>query len=347
MKAALSGLKTAGVPAALSKAAGDAVSSAVTSAVPSSSSPADGSQGLMSGILSRVASGVAASAQPEHTPASSMGDLVNRVTSMVTSDPSAVKLDLHEDVARHPPGDAGVRTAPTTPLHTAPPVTLETSSPVPPTSDLLRPPALQTTLETTWAAAWEKAQALGHQAMDEFMHGNSQPEIILGVVLFGCMYALGWIDALGQAEAAARVPRGTPGEAPLDAVGIAWILCVNLASMWLLVLVMAVALLVLEKLLVAALNKTTAGARPDALLIPLGLRIAFAWFVNPRILVCIALSLGLTLAFGVAYLAWLDARRAGPAARVPAVRHIFVFNLACLVALLWGQVWLDGRWSAT
>ncbi len=180
-------------------------------------------------------------------------------------------------------------------------------------------------------------RALASHALDELRHGNTPAETALGLVLFLCLYLLGWLKAFEEAAAAAVASRVEP----VNVFGIVWSLATSLTSVWLMVLVLAACLLLLDKVLVASLAR---GGGGDGV-VPTALRIAFAWCINPHVQLALAASLALTLGVAAVWMKWLGLRRAPPAERARAVRHVLAFNLVLVGVLVGGQAWLDAQWN--
>ena len=121
--------------------------------------------------------------------------------------------------------------------------------------------------------------------------------------------------------------------------------------MWLLLWALVVGLVIVDKVLVAAVFKSLDPEEvpraffDDLLDVPVGLRVAFGCMLSPRVLAAMTMATLLTMAFMAVYVKWMALRKAGPADQKLAIRNVFVFNLGAMAALTVGQLWLDHEWQ--
>ncbi len=186
----------------------------------------------------------------------------------------------------------------------------------------------------------------------KLMHGDTA-EKAMGMLLFGFMYLLAWTK--GFADATASV------ETDLSAVSIIVILLWALISTWFMIFMLAVGLLILDKVVVAALAKDmwtsvawagTMGRMGDRnpsfeafFAVPKAVTIAFSWLFNGKLLTALGMSMVLTLAFAIVYVKWMKMRKADLTTRRMVVRDVFVFNLVTTIAMSVGQLWIDHWWE--
>lgn len=180
-------------------------------------------------------------------------------------------------------------------------------------------------------ALWDEAAAAARRVVAEFRFGNTPGELGLGMALFGGLYALGWLTALQEVG---RTP--APGEPPLTWLGLAWALAGAVASLWVLVFVLGAVLLVLDKVAIAALIPSDHAAP----LVPIAVRIVFAWCFQPGVLFSLLAAFALTAGLALVWLKALELRRAPAAARARAARHVMTFNLVAVAAGLGAQLWM-------
>jgi hypothetical protein len=184
----------------------------------------------------------------------------------------------------------------------------------------------------------------------ELAHANTPTETALGVVMFGCMYVLGWTTGFASATEASANPD------TFSAISIMFGLVNALLGTWVLVFMLVVALLVVDKVLIATLFKTFGATdmheslhtsvTKDISSLPVSIRISFSWCFNVRMLWCIVASFAASLLFAAVHLTYMNIRGAMTAdERRFVVRNVFVFNIAIVLAMVVGQFWLDAYWS--
>ena len=190
------------------------------------------------------------------------------------------------------------------------------------------------------AAAWT-ADLL--QGWSKGMQANNAVENAIGVALLACMYGYGWLSGMDDSMSACADPE------MCGPFTIVYTLAINLTTVWIIVVIMVLVLIAIDKVLVATLFKSNnLESLPDLVdaSVTIGVRIAFAWIFNTRILVALALAMVITVVFGMVYIYWMELREASVEDRRLAVRNLYVFNLGIVVMMITAQMWLDEWWKA-
>lgn len=178
-------------------------------------------------------------------------------------------------------------------------------------------------------------------------HSNSPVEMAIGIFMFACVYVLGWTRGFNWAMESATDANS------FRATGILWALISSMGFMWCTIFVIICALIIIDDILVLLIAKPIGSFFGSVMSkvadepIPRSVRTAFAWIVNPKILLCIALSFVITFVFAVVYITYLDLRKLSEIKnqRTTAVRNIFLFNMFILIALIVGQFWMFAYWK--
>ena len=190
-------------------------------------------------------------------------------------------------------------------------------------------------------AAMSGAKALVGGLMNDLLHGNNPVENGIGISLLGTMYLYGWIRGL-TASSGYCDDATTCGPVSILTT-MAW----SMTEVWMIVCAGVLVLLMVDKLIIATLFKSNNPERlsfPD-MSVSIGIRIAFSWLFNMKLLLALVLSLGITFAFAAAYLTWIELRGSKVDDRRLAVRNVYVFNLAIIVMMVVAQMWLDWWWK--
>jgi hypothetical protein len=168
---------------------------------------------------------------------------------------------------------------------------------------------------------------------------NNRVEEAIGVILFFAMYLFGWIRGFAQSSGSCDSAGTCRPEYVLFSMIIA------LVEVWMYVVVGVMLLVVVDKLFIATLFMSRDGwSIPDAS-VTIGVRIAFSWILNSRLLIALGVAWGLTFAFAFVYLKWIQLRGSKGEERRLAVRNVYMFNLGMVLMVLVLQMWIDWWWK--
>jgi hypothetical protein len=179
--------------------------------------------------------------------------------------------------------------------------------------------------------------------LEDFLHGNSSIEDGIGIVLLGVMYLYGWLRGFSRSSA------DCDGKETCQAEVIMFVMVMSMFELWLLVFIGVLVLVMIDKLIISTLfksNDPTAiiATLPD-LSVTIGVRIAFSWILNKRVLLSFTIAWGLTFVFAALYLKWIQLRGSKISERRMAIRNVYMFNLVIVILMIVAQLWLDWWWK--
>ena len=189
--------------------------------------------------------------------------------------------------------------------------------------------------------AFAGLKKIGGGMLDQMLHGNNAVENGIGVSLLGVMYLYGWIRGLSTSS-------GMCDDASTcNPFSIIATMAMSMLEVWMIVCTGVLILLMIDKLVIATLFKSNNPEKitfPD-LSISIGIRIAFSWIFNLKLVLTLMLTWVITLSFSVVYLTWIELRGSKVDDRRLAVRNVYIFNLAVFVIMVVAQLWLDWWWK--
>ena len=190
-------------------------------------------------------------------------------------------------------------------------------------------------------AALKGLKVVGGGVLNELLHGNNAVENGIGILLLGSMYMYGWIKGLSTSSSYCDDPMTCK---PVSIVAtMAW----SMFEVWMIVCSGVLVLLMVDKLIIATLFKSNNPQKitfPD-MSVSVGMRIAFSWIFNVKLVLALILSWAITIAFTLVYLTWIELRGSRAEERRHAVRNVYIFNLATVIMMAVAQLWLDWWWK--
>lgn len=168
---------------------------------------------------------------------------------------------------------------------------------------------------------------------------NNSVEDAIGVVLFFAMYLYGWLRGFAQSSGSCDSAGRCRPEYVLFSMLVAMV------EVWMYVVVGVMSLVIIDKLFIQTLFMSNDGwSLPDAS-ITIGVRIAFSWILNSRLLIALGVAWGVTFGFAFVYLKWIQLRGSKGEERRLAVRNVYMFNLGMVLMVLVLQMWIDWWWK--